>query len=239
MTIKRIAIALVVAAAIGAFLFFDLGRVFSFEALQSLREDNPVVGFIDANPYSARAIYFSIYVVLTGLSLPVAGVMTLAGGAIFGLWWGLALTSFASSVGATLAFLVSRSLLGEWVQERFAKELASINTGVERDGSYYLFSIRMAPLIPFVAVNLVMGLTRMGAASFYIVSQIGMLAGTFVYVLAGTRLAEVRGAGDILDPVLIAALALLGLFPLAAKKLMERINRHRGGTPAPARAPEP
>jgi uncharacterized membrane protein YdjX (TVP38/TMEM64 family) len=154
-------------------------------------------------------------------------VMTLAGGAVFGLAWGLVLVSFASSAGATLAMLISRRLLGDIVQQKFARQLESVNSGLARDGGFYLFSIRMVPLFPFFVVNLVMGLTPIRTWTFYWVSQVGMLAGTFVYVFAGTQLASVEGVGDVLSPGLIVALSLLGLFPLLARKAVSWMRRAR------------
>jgi uncharacterized membrane protein YdjX (TVP38/TMEM64 family) len=148
---------------------------------------------------------------------------------VFGLAWGLVLVSFASSAGATIAMLISRTLLGDWVQEKYGEQLASINTGLEKDGAFYLFSLRMVPLFPFFVINLVMGLTPLSAWRFYWVSQVGMLAGTVVFVFAGTQLAEVESLSDVLSPGLIFAFSLLGLVPLLARKLMEALGRARAG----------
>jgi uncharacterized membrane protein YdjX (TVP38/TMEM64 family) len=186
---------------------------------------------VHANPWSSSAGFFLIYVGVTAVSLPGAAVMTLAAGAIFGLWWGLVLVSFASSLGATLAMLVARTLLRDWVKSRFARQLAAIDRGLEAEGGFYLFSIRMVPLFPFFIINLVMGLTGISTWQFYWVSQVGMLAGTFVYVFAGTQLAEVESLGDVLSPGLIVALSLLGLFPLIAKKSLAWMERARTGAP--------
>ena len=155
--------------------------------------------------------------------------MTLAGGAIFGLFWGLVLVSFASSLGATVAMLIARTLLRDWVQGRFADQLTTVNEGIERDGSFYLFGLRMVPLFPFFVINVVMGLTPVPAWRFYWVSQLGMLAGTVVFVFAGTQLAAVESVADVLSPGLIAALSLLGLFPLLARKALDWMGRVRGG----------
>ena len=160
--------------------------------------------------------------------------MTLAAGAVFGLWWGLLMVSFASSIGATLAMLISRTVLGTWVQGRFAPQLAVVNEGVERDGGFYLFGLRMVPLLPFFIINLVMGLTPIGTWRFYWVSQVGMLPGTFVFVFAGTQLASVSSLGDVLSPGLIVALSLLGLFPLIARKVLGWLTRRRAGAVAMA-----
>lgn len=223
----RIVLLVLVVALIAAFLFFDVGRYLDLAYLKSVHSD--VVAWVRAQPFLASALFFFGYVVVTALSLPGAAVMTLAAGAIFGLLWGLVLVSFASSVGATLAMLISRKLLGEWVQQRFADQLASINRGFAADGGFYLFGLRMVPLFPFFVINLVMGLTPIATWTFYWVSQLGMLAGTFVFVFAGTQLASVERVGDVLSPGLIIALSLLGLFPLLARKLMSWLRSARQG----------
>ncbi|MEN8177600.1 MAG: VTT domain-containing protein, partial [Pseudomonadota bacterium] len=163
-------------------------------------------------------------IVVTALSLPGATIMTLAGGAIFGLLWGALIVSFASTIGATLAFLVSRFLLRDWVQARFGDKLQAVDEGVKKDGALYLFSLRLVPLFPFFVINLVMALTPMKARTFYWVSQIGMLAGTLVYVNAGTQLAQIESLKGILSPGLLVSFALLGLFPLFAKNVMEWVK---------------
>ncbi len=227
MSRKQLLIVLAVVALVTLFFVADVGRFLTLEYLQASRES--IVAQVDAQPVAASAIYFVIYVLVTGLSLPGAAVMTLAGGAVFGTLWGLLLVSFASSIGATLAFLISRSLLHEWVRGRFGKYLEGIDRGFEKDGNFYLFSIRMVPVFPFFVINLLMGLTRISAPAFYLVSQVGMLAGTFVFVYAGTQLAQVHELGDVLSPQLIIALSLLGVFPLAARKLMNLWTRRRAG----------
>jgi len=224
MVVKWIA-ALAVAGAIVAFFALGLQHELTIDALQ--RHRLAVVDWVGAHPVLASAAFFWIYVAVTALSLPGAAVMTLAGGAIFGLFWGLVLVSFASSIGATLAFLISRTVLRDWVQAHFGDRLEPINRGFARDGAFYLFGLRMVPVFPFFVVNLVMGLTTMGIGAFYWVSQVGMLAGTFVFVLAGTQLATVNALGDVMKPGLIAAFTLLGLFPLLARKLLDRL-RPRG-----------
>ena len=211
--------------AIVAFFALGLGDYLTLSALQAGRMR--LVGLVEANPVLASVGFFAIYVAVTGLSLPGAAVMTLAAGAIFGLWWGLVLVSFASTLGATLAFLVARTLLRNWVATRFGTRVAAIDAGFERDGAFYLFSLRMVPVVPFFVVNLLMGLTPIRAGTFYWVSQVGMLAGTFVYVFAGTQLASVETLGDVMSPGLIVALSLLGLFPLVARKGLAFIDRRR------------
>ena len=222
---KRVVIVAVVAACVATFFALGLGDYLTLDYLQASRAR--VVEYVAAAPLRSSAMFFGGYVLVTGLSLPGAAVLTIAAGAIFGLGWGLLLASFASTIGATIAFLLARSLLGEWVQRRFGAYLEPINRGLQRDGNFYLFTIRMVPVFPFFVINLLMGLTRIGAAPFYLVSQFGMLPGTFVFVFAGTQLADVHAVGDVLSPGMIAALSLLGIFPLATRKLLDAIARKR------------
>jgi len=224
---KRLVILTVVILGIGAFFALGLGQYLSLEYLQTSRAR--AVEQVDAAPLTASLVFFLIYVAVTGLSLPGAAVMTIAAGAIFGVLWGVALVSFASAIGATIAFLIARTLLGEWVERRFGDYLEPINRGLEREGVFYLFSLRMVPLFPIFVVNLLMGLTRVGVLPFYLVSQVGMLAGTFVFVFAGTQLAQIHKLGDVLSPGLIIALTLLGVFPLIAKKLIDFVGQRRTG----------
>jgi len=221
----RLGLVLAVAVLIAAYFYFDLGRYLNLDYLKAVHER--VVALVAQRPLVSSAVFFVGYVLVTAASLPGAAVMTLAAGAVFGLVWGLALVSFASSLGATLAMLIARKVLGEAVQRRFGRQLDTVNRGLERDGGFYLFSIRMVPLFPFFVINLVMGLTPIRTWTFYWVSQVGMLAGTFVYVFAGTQLAGVDSVGDVLSPGLIAALSLLGLFPLLAKKALGWLKRAR------------
>jgi uncharacterized membrane protein YdjX (TVP38/TMEM64 family) len=215
----------VVALSVAAFFLLDLGEYASLEYLRSVHTDT--VAYVTDHPLQSSAAYFAIYVLVTGLSLPGAAVMTIAGGAVFGLIWGLVLVSFASTIGASMAMLISRTLLRDWVQGRFADQLAAVNEGIARDGEFYLFGLRMVPLFPFFVINVVMGLTRLTLWQFYWVSQVGMLAGTVVFVFAGTQLAEVESVGDVLSPGLIVALSLLGLFPLLARKTLAWMQRLR------------
>lgn len=212
----RVTLVAVLALLVAAYFLFDLGAYLDLSYLKSAHER--LVSLVNAQPAVSSVVFFVGYVLVTAASLPGAAVMTLAGGAVFGLWWGLALVSFASSIGATLAMVIARKVFGEVVQARFAAQLATVNRGLERDGGFYLFSIRMVPLFPFFVINLVMGLTPISVWRFYWVSQVGMLAGTFVYVFAGTQLASVERLSDVLSPGLILALSLLGLFPLLARK---------------------
>ncbi|MEZ5553046.1 MAG: TVP38/TMEM64 family protein [Pseudomonadales bacterium] len=210
---------------VAVFFLFDLPQYFTLDFLKQAHAG--ILARVDEEPAWTSLLFFGAYVVVTGLSLPGAAVMTVAAGALFGLIWGVALVSFASSLGATLAMLISRTVLRDWVQSRFERQLAAVNAGLDRDGGFYLFSIRMVPLFPFFIVNLVMGVSRLPAWTFYWVSQLGMLAGTAVFVFAGTQLAQVSSLADVLSPGLIAALTLLGLFPLLARKSVGWVNALR------------
>lgn len=171
-------------------------------------------------PLPVIAGYMGIYILVTALSLPGAAVMTLAGGALFGLPAGTVIISFASTIGATIACLFSRFILRDWVQARFGNRLRTVNEGFAKEGAFYLFTLRLIPAFPFWLINLAMGLTRMKVSTFYWVSQVGMLPGTIVYVNAGTELAKIDSLKGILSPTLIASFVLLGLFPFIAKKLV-------------------
>ncbi|MDT8418957.1 MAG: FAD-dependent oxidoreductase [Desulfuromonadales bacterium] len=210
---------------IAAFFIFDLGHYLTLDYLKSKQQ--AFNDYYQQNRLTTLLIYAAIYILVTALSLPGAAVMTLAGGALFGLWAALVVVSFASSIGATLAFLASRFLLRDWVQGTFGDKLAAINAGVEREGAFYLFSLRLVPIFPFFIINLVMGLTPLKAALFYLVSQVGMLPGTVVYVNAGTQLGQIEGLGGILSPGLLFSFALLGVFPLVAKKVLGVIQARR------------
>ncbi|MCU7795777.1 MAG: FAD-dependent oxidoreductase [Candidatus Thiodiazotropha sp. (ex Myrtea spinifera)] len=222
MNVRKLIILAVVALLVAVFFVFDLGSYLTFESLKSSRDE--IIAWREANPLVAVVAFFLIYVAVTALSLPGAAIMTLAVGAVFGFFWGLVLVSFASTIGATLAFLISRFLLRDAVQSRYGDRLKAINSGIEKDGAFYLFSLRLVPLFPFFIINLLMGLTPIRTWTFYWVSQIGMLAGTMVYVNAGTQLGSLESASGILSPVLIGSFILLGLFPLLAKKLLSVIK---------------
>ena len=221
----KIILLLIIATAIAAFFVLDLGRFFTLEYAQSQREN--FLNYYAEHQIFTIALYFVIYVIVTALSLPGAAIMTLVGGGIFGLLIGTVVVSFASTIGATLAFLVSRFLLRDYVQQRFAEKLTAINQGIEKEGVFYLFTLRLIPIFPFFVINLVMGLTPLKTRQFFFVSQIGMLAGTIVYVNAGSQLATIESVGDILSPSLLMSFALLGVFPLLAKKLVEFIKARK------------
>jgi pyruvate/2-oxoglutarate dehydrogenase complex dihydrolipoamide dehydrogenase (E3) component/uncharacterized membrane protein YdjX (TVP38/TMEM64 family) len=222
---KKIILLVVLALLIGGFFFFDLQQWLTFEGVKS-RLDS-FESWRASEPLLVGGAFFLCYVLVTALSLPGAAVMTLAAGALFGLLWGTVIVSFASSIGALLAFLVARYVLRDTVQSRFGDRLKAINEGIERDGAFYLFTLRLVPLFPFFMINLVMGLTPMRARTFYWVSQVGMLAGTAVYVNAGTQLAQLESLSGILSPQLLLSFVLLGLFPLLAKKLSNFIKTRR------------
>ena len=217
---KKIALILVIALIVGSYLFFDGQKYLSLDFFQNLYKQEPLL---------TAAVYFVVYVVATSLSFPGASLLTIMGGMIFGLWTGLLLVSFASSLGATLAFLVSRFLLRDWVQSKFANYLGAVNKGIEKDGAFYLFSLRLIPVVPFWVINLVMGVTPMKAVIFYLVSQIGMLAGTAVYVNAGAELGAVEefSTAGILSLPLLLSFALLAIFPFIARAIVGAVQRRK------------
>ena len=224
-----------IAAAAGLFFALDLGHYLSLDWLKA--QQAAIAAYRADHPLAAVAAYFALYVAVTALSLPGAALMTLAGGAVFGLLWGTLIVSFASSIGATLAFLASRFLLRDWVMARFGRRLAAIDAGVRKEGAFYLFTLRLVPVFPFFLVNLLLGLTAMKARTFYWVSQLGMLAGTVVYVNAGTQLARIDSLAGIVSPGLLLSFALLGVFPLIANRIVESVRARRvyARWPKPAR----
>ncbi len=214
----KIALALFLVLAVALFFYFDGTQYLSLEALKSQRA--ALADWVSAHFVLALLAYMGIYIAVTALSLPGALVLTLAGGALFGLLWGTLVVSFASSIGATLAFVTARFLLGDSIRKRFADRLTVIEEGIRQDGAFYLLSLRLVPLIPFFVVNLVMGLTPIRVATFYIVSQIGMLPGTLAFVFAGTQLSQITSLKGILSPKLLLAFAIIGLLPLVLKLLI-------------------
>ncbi|MGV8892509.1 MAG: FAD-dependent oxidoreductase [Burkholderiaceae bacterium] len=213
---KRILLVLLIVGLVIGFFAFDLDRFLTLESLKQSQGD--FAALKAQSPWLVTAIAFALYVLVTALSLPGALIMTLAMGALFGLAVGTLLVSFASSIGATLAFLAARFVLRDTVQRRFGDKLGAINDGVAKDGALYLFTLRLVPVFPFFLINLLMGLTPMRARTFYWVSQLGMLAGTVVFVNAGTQLAQLQSLSGILSPGLLFSFALLGIFPFIAKK---------------------
>ncbi len=219
-TLLTIVIVLVV-----LFFVFDLGQYFN---LEYLKEKQAVMdAYYEREPLTTAVSFFFLYVIITGLSLPGAAILTLAAGAIFGVLWGTIVVSFASTIGATLAFLVSRYLFREAIQGRFADKLTAINRGIDEEGAFYLFTLRLVPIFPFFIINLVMGLTTIKALTFFLVSQVGMLAGTVVYVNAGTQIAKIEQLKDIASPELILSFVLLGIFPLLAKKTVDYLKKRK------------
>ena len=216
MSRNKFVLLLVIVLAVAVFFAFDLGRFFDLAFIKA--QQSVIEVYRQDHPLLAAGLFFVIYVAVTGLSLPGAAIMTLAGGAIFGLAWGTLIISFASSIGATLAFLASRLLFRDLVQRRFGDKLRAINHGMAREGAFYLFALRLVPIFPFFIINLLMGLTPIRTWTFYWVSQVGMLAATLVYVNAGTQLAQVADVGGILSPALLGSFALLAVFPLLAKR---------------------
>ncbi len=222
---RKLLLAAVFVILVLGFFALDLGRYLTLDYFKS--QQAVIEAYFQAHPWRTTLLFFVFYVAVTGLSLPGAALMTLVAGAIFGVIWGTLVVSFASTLGATLAFLAARFLLRDWVQGKFGNYLKSVNEGMAKDGPFYLFTLRLIPVVPFFIINLVMGLTSIPARTFYWVSQIGMLAGTIVYVNAGTQIAGIESLRGILSPSLLFSFALLGLFPLLARKGVAFIKARR------------
>jgi len=225
MSIKKGLLFAILAALIASYFVFDLGQYFSLGYIKE--QQSAFDALYQGNPALILGGFFLLYVIVTALSLPGAAIMTLAAGALFGFWIALALVSFASSAGATLAFLASRFLFHDAVQNRFGERLKKLNEGVKKEGAFYLFTLRLVPVVPFFIINLVMGLTPLKARTFYWVSQVGMLAGTAVYVNAGTQLGQIDSLKGLLSVELIGAFVLLGIFPWIAKAIMARLQSRK------------
>jgi uncharacterized membrane protein YdjX (TVP38/TMEM64 family) len=230
-TIQKIAIVAAIVTLAVLFKVFDLGQYLSLSYLKASRDS--FAQLYAQHRLLVIAGYMLIYIAATALSFPGATVLTLAGGALFGLLAGTVIISFASTIGATLACLVARFVLRDWVQKRFGDKLAAINRGIEEEGAFYLFSLRLIPVFPFFVINLAMGLTRMPLRTFYWVSQLGMLPGTIVYVNAGKELGRIDSLSGILSPSVLVSFAILGVFPITVKKLMGWYRR-RSGRPGEA-----
>ena len=215
---KKITIIAIITALVALFIYFDLARFLTLEYIKDSQVLFQEV-FVD-HPLVVTGCYMAVYIVVTALSLPGAAVMTLAGGAFLGVVVGTIAVSFASTIGATAACLVARFILRDWVQDRFGEKLTVINQGMDEEGPFYLFSLRLIPLFPFFVVNLLMGLTSMPIRTYFWVSQIGMLPATIVYVNAGKQLSQIDSLAGIASPGLIISFALLGLFPIGVKKAM-------------------
>ncbi|MFK8019053.1 MAG: FAD-dependent oxidoreductase [Pseudomonadales bacterium] len=226
MTPTKSAVLLLIVLVFALFIAFDLGSYLNLDYFNEQKQ--ALFDYHEKNPVKTAIIYLVVYILAAGFSLPGAGSgLTLAGGAIFGFWLGTVLVSFASTIGATIAFLMSRTLLRDWVQDRFGSQLTAINKGVEKDGAFYLFSIRLIPAFPYFLVNMLMGLTPIKTAVFFVVSQIGMLAGTMVYVNAGVQLATIDSVSGIASPALLGSFVLLALFPFIVKKVMSILADRR------------
>ena len=220
--VSRLLLFAVIAVLVAAYFIFDLGQYLTLDYLKSQQFE--FIKFYQKNQLLTIGVYFGIYIAVTALSLPGAAIMTLAGGAIFGIAMGTLIVSFASTIGATLAFLFSRFLLRNYVQNKFQDKLVSINDGIRKDGAFYLFTLRLIPIFPFFIINLVMGVTPLRTLQFFVVSQIGMLPGTIVYINAGSQIAAIDSLSGILSPGLLLSFALLGIFPLLAKKIVELLK---------------
>jgi len=224
MSIKKVVLLVIFLSLITLFFVLDLQQIFNLEYFQTQRDD--ILAYKAENFWLSSLLYFVLYIIVAALSLPAAAILTIAGGAVFGLVWGLLMVSFASTIGATLAFLLSRTLLRDWVQARFGRYLKPINDGIERDGAFYLFTLRLIPAFPFFLVNVLMALTPISTLSFYVVSQLGMLFGTALYVNVGAELGMATSLPDIFNIGVIRAVVVLAIFPWLAK-IMLRVLRNR------------
>lgn len=223
---KKALLVLFAVSALVAYFVFDLGQYLSLENFKAQQAE--ILAAKNAHPLIFIAGFFLTYVTITGLSIPGAAIMTLIAGALFGLVIGVVVVSFASTIGATLAFLGSRYVLRDWVQSKFGERLKAVDDGLAKDGAFYLFTLRLIPVFPFFVINLLMGLTRIRTWTFFWVSQLGMLAGTIVYVNAGTQISQVESTAGLLSPTLIGSFVLLALFPWAARGLLAVVNSRRG-----------
>jgi uncharacterized membrane protein YdjX (TVP38/TMEM64 family) len=222
---RRLLLALVLVS-LAALVLLMFGDRLDLDYLQS--RHTALVARCAEHPLIAALIYFGVFVLFSALSLPAAGLLMVASGALFGLWTGLPLASVSSCAGAAVSFLLSRYLLRDWVKHRFAPWLASVDYGVEREGAFYVFALRMIPAVPFFVINPLMGLTTLPLRQFVIATFLGLMPATALLVFAGTRLTQLKSIADVLDAPLIAALATLGVFPLLARRLIPFLRRHRG-----------
>lgn len=224
--IKKAILVLVLLGAIVAYFVFDLGQILSLENFKASQSE--IVAAKDSNPILYIAGFFVLYVAVTGLSIPGAAIMSLVAGALFGVLVGTIIVSFASTLGATLAFLSARFVLRDWVQGKFGERLRAVDEGLEKDGAFYLFTLRLIPVFPFFVINLLMGLTRIKTRTFFWVSQLGMLPATIVFVNAGTQISRIESTSGLLSPTLIASFVALAFFPWAAKAIVALVKRSRG-----------
>jgi len=222
---KKAILVLALLGAIAAYFIFDLGQLLSIENFKASQAD--IVAAKDANPILYITGFFILYVAVTGLSIPGAAIMSLVAGALFGVVVGTIIVSFASTIGATLAFLSARFVLRDWVQGKFGARLRVIDGGLQRDGAFYVFTLRLIPVFPFFVINLLMGLTRIKTPTFFWVSQLGMLPATIVFVNAGTQISRIESPAGLLSPALIASFVALAFFPWAAKGIVALLKRGR------------
>ncbi|MHC8442063.1 MAG: TVP38/TMEM64 family protein [Candidatus Eutrophobiaceae bacterium] len=226
--IYRIALLILLVLAVVLFFALDFGRFFDLERLQAGKSE--YLALCGRHPWSCWLSYFALYTLVTGLSIPVAGVLTLLAGALFPMHYAIPLISLSSTLGACIAFALARYLFHDWVQQRFARQLTALNEGVEREGALYLFSLRIIPLFPFLLVNAAMALTSIPIRTFAWVSLIGMFPMTVVFINAGRELANITNLGDLLSLSLIVSLTLIGLLPLLSKKAFQLMRRKREGS---------
>ena len=224
--IFRILIVVMIAACVLAFITLGLGQYLTIETLKA--QQDALRTYYDGHMRLMIGGYFVVYVVSTAISLPGAAILTLAGGSIFGFWPGVLIVSFASTIGATIAFIVSRFLLRDWVQGRFRDRLETINEGIRNEGAFYLFALRLVPAFPFFLVNIVMGLTPIKTTTFYWVSQTGMLAGTMAYVFAGTQLSQIQSVRGILSLKLMLSFTIIGVLPLISRVVIGHLRAGKG-----------
>lgn len=225
MSSKKVLLLLVVLSLIALFFALDLQQYFNLEFFQAQRD--AILVYKSDNFWLSSLVYFLLYIVVAALSLPAAAILTIVGGAIFGFWWGLLMVSFASTIGATLAFLISRTLLHDWVQNKFSRAFKPINEGVKKDGVFYLFTLRLIPAFPFFLVNVLMALTPISTLSFYIVSQLGMLFGTALYVNVGAELGLATTLPDVFNVGVIRAVVVLAIFPWLAKAIISFLRNRK------------
>tara|TARA_B110000093_G_scaffold80406_1_gene87236 strand:- start:181 stop:873 length:693 start_codon:yes stop_codon:yes gene_type:complete len=221
----KIGLLIVIVLAIIAFFFYDIQQYTTLDYIKAKQQN--IIEYYKQNFFFVLVLFIFLYVLVTALSLPVATFLTLLGGALFGFSTGLIIVSFASTIGATLAFLMARFLAQNYVQKNFKNQLSKINKKFKSEGSFYLFALRLVPVVPFFIINVVMGLMTIKTWTFYWVSQLGMLPGTIVYVYAGTQLAQIETFSDITSPSMLIAFALLGLFPLIAKNFIQFIRKDK------------
>ena len=221
----KLAILILLMTALVAFFVFDLGAILTLENIKN--QHSEMHAYYVANRFFVIGFFFLLYVIVTAFSLPLASLLTLLSGALFGFTIGLIVASFASTIGATLAFLMTRFLLKDFVQHKYGKYFSKINDGFEKEGIFYLFALRLVPVVPFFLVNILMALVPIKIRTFYLISQIGMLFGTAVYVYAGTELSKIDSLSAIASPRLLLAFALLGMLPLMTKKILNFLRKEK------------